>query len=71
MNLEQLSDKLRALAARLGLDYHPVDFELVPQNFMLEIAVYGMPVRMHHWSFGLRYIHQLLHQKWAMRASLR
>ncbi|MTV36395.1 SpoVR family protein [Duganella radicis] len=62
MNLDDTTARLLALAAELGLDHYPVDFELVPQNFMLEIAVYGMPVRMHHWSFGLRYIHQLLHQ---------
>lgn len=62
MTLEDYSARLQQLAHALGLDYYPVDFELVPQNFMLEIAVYGVPVRMHHWSFGLRYIHQLLHQ---------
>ncbi|HEX7635022.1 MAG TPA: SpoVR family protein, partial [Noviherbaspirillum sp.] len=45
-----------------GLDYYPVDFEMVPNNFMMEIAVYGLPVRMHHWSFGVRYIHQLIRQ---------
>ena len=27
---------------------------------MTEIAVYGLPVRMPHWSFGARYIYQLL-----------
>src|SRR6185436_16477850 len=27
-----------------------------------EIAVYGLPVRMPHWSFGVRYIHQLVRQ---------
>ena len=46
----------------LGLDYYPVDFELVPASFMIEIAVYGLPVRMPHWSFGVRYIHQLVRQ---------
>jgi len=61
-SLDQYAAQIEQLANRLGLDYCPVDFELVPQNFMLEIAVYGMPVRMHHWSFGLRYIQQLLHQ---------
>lgn len=60
--LEDHTARIEQLAAELGLEYYPVDFELVPQNFMLEIAVYGVPVRMHHWSFGLRYIHQLLHQ---------
>ena len=62
MNLDHYAARIERLARELGLDYRPVDFELVPQNFMLEIAVYGVPVRMHHWSFGLRYIQQLLHQ---------
>jgi stage V sporulation protein R len=62
MNLRDYTEKIEQLAGELGLEYYPVDFELVPQNFMLEIAVYGVPVRMHHWSFGVRYIHQLLHQ---------
>ena len=54
--------RLEKLAHELGLDYYPVDFELAPSNFMLEIAVYGLPVRMQHWSFGVRYIHQLIRQ---------
>ena len=61
----QLSDyvpRIEALARKLGLDYYPVDFEMVPNNFMMEIAVYGLPVRMPHWSFGVRYIHQLVRQ---------
>lgn len=62
---EQLDDytrRIERLAERLGLDFYPVDFELVPDNFMTEIAVYGLPVRMPHWSFGIRYIHQLIQQ---------
>ena len=49
-------------AHRLGLDYYPVDFEGAPASLMTEIAVYGLPVRMPHWSFGVRYIHQLVRQ---------
>jgi len=60
--LADYSARIEALARRLGLDFHPVDFELVPNNFMMEIAVYGLPVRMPHWSFGVRYIHQLIRQ---------
>lgn len=56
------AERIEELAAKLGLDYYPVDFELVPHNFMMEIAVYGLPVRMPHWSFGVRYIHQLIRQ---------
>lgn len=55
--------RIEALALRLGLEFPRVDFELVPDSFMAEIAIYGLPVRMRHWSFGVRYIHQLVHQK--------
>jgi stage V sporulation protein R len=61
-DLISYSRRIEELATRLGLDFHPVDFELVPNNFMMEIAVYGLPVRMPHWSFGVRYIHQLIRQ---------
>ena len=52
--------QLEELARKLGLDWSPVLFEAVPDSFMTEIAVYGLPVRMPHWSFGARYIYQLL-----------
>jgi stage V sporulation protein R len=52
--------RIEALARRLGLDWSPVIFEAVPDSFMTEIAVYGLPVRMPHWSFGARYIYQLV-----------
>ena len=56
-------EQIESLASRLGLDYFPVDFELVPSNFMMEVAVYGLPVRMPHWSFGVRYIYQLVQHR--------
>ena len=52
--------RLEQLARRLGLNWLPVIFEAVPDSFMTEIAVYGLPVRMPHWSFGARYIYQLV-----------
>lgn len=52
--------RMEELAERSGLSFHPVDFESVPDSFMMEIAVYGLPVRMPHWSFGVRYIYQLI-----------
>jgi stage V sporulation protein R len=52
--------RIEELAGRSGLKFHPVDFEAVPESFMTEIAVYGLPVRMPHWSFGVRYIYQLI-----------
>lgn len=61
-SLADYTDRLESLATDLGLDFYPVNFDLVPNNFMVEIAVYGLPVRMRHWSFGVRYIHQLVQQ---------
>ena len=52
--------RVEKLATSLGLSFNPVDFEAVPQSFMMEISVYGLPVRMPHWSFGVRYIYQLI-----------
>jgi stage V sporulation protein R len=55
-----LLPRLEDLAREHGLSWSPVIFEAVPDSFMTEIAVYGLPVRMPHWSFGARYIYQLL-----------
>jgi stage V sporulation protein R len=52
--------RIEDLARSSGLKFHRVDFESVPDSFMMEIAVYGLPVRMPHWSFGVRYIYQLI-----------
>jgi stage V sporulation protein R len=60
--LASYAAQIEALAVELGLDFYPVTFDLVPANFMDEIAVYGLPVRMRHWSFGIRYIHHLVRQ---------
>ncbi|MGE5131197.1 MAG: SpoVR family protein [Sphingomonadaceae bacterium] len=60
--LADYTARLETLAHRLGLDFYPVDFEMAPSSFMLEISVYGLPVRMAHWSYGIRYIHQLIRQ---------
>lgn len=61
--LHGYATKLEALAREEGLDYFPVHFEEVPSSFMMEIAVYGLPVRMPHWSFGVRYIYQLIQHR--------
>lgn len=54
---------IEAMARGLGLDFYEVDFEVVPPSFMMEVAVYGLPVRMPHWSFGVRYIYQLVQHR--------
>lgn len=61
--LEQIGLDLEDLGRGLGLDYYPLQFEEVPPSFMMEIAVYGLPVRMPHWSFGVRYIYQLVQHR--------
>jgi stage V sporulation protein R len=61
--LQGYAARLEALAHEHGLDYYPVQFEEVPQSFMMEVAVYGLPVRMPHWSFGVRYIYQLVQHR--------
>ncbi|RFA24782.1 stage V sporulation protein R [Alkalilimnicola ehrlichii] len=55
--------RIEDLGKELGLRYHPVEFELVPPSFMMEVAVYGLPVRMPHWSFGVRWIYQMVQHK--------
>jgi stage V sporulation protein R len=61
--IENYGRKLEELARAQGLDYYPVQFEEVPDSFMMEVAVYGLPVRMPHWSFGVRYIYQLIQHR--------
>ncbi|MGB5145597.1 MAG: SpoVR family protein, partial [Porticoccaceae bacterium] len=61
--LDQYIPQLEALATAQGLVYHPVDFEVVPASFMMEVAVYGLPVRMPHWSFGVRWVYQMIQHR--------
>src|SRR6188472_3015115 len=55
--------RIEQLAREKGLNYHRVEFEVVPESFMTEIAIYGLPVRMPHWSFGVRYIYRLVQHR--------
>jgi stage V sporulation protein R len=61
--LRDFIPRIEAAGRDLGLDYYPVDFELVPPGFMMEVAVYGLPVRMPHWSFGVRWIYQMIQHR--------
>jgi stage V sporulation protein R len=55
--------RIEQLARSQGMRYDRVEFEVVPESFMTEIAIYGLPVRMPHWSFGVRYIYQLIQHR--------
>ena len=64
--LEKRFDEIEELATKkgpwvkdgVGLDFFPVVFEEVPREMIWEVASYGLPTRMHHWSFGRSYLHQ-------------
>lgn len=53
--------ELEALARDQGLEFFPTTFEAVPQDFMTEIAAYGLPTRARHWSYGKVYQSQRLY----------
>lgn len=55
---EKRVEAIEALAKRMGLDYFPVVWEEVPREIIWEVASYGLPTRMSHWSFGRSFIHQ-------------
>jgi stage V sporulation protein R len=40
------------VARGMGLDFYPVNFEIVPAETLYTFGAYGMPVRFTHWSFG-------------------
>jgi len=48
--------KIEELARSVGLDFHPVVFEMVDYDQMNQIAAYGgFPTRYPHWRFGMEY----------------
>jgi len=61
--LSEYTARFEELADQHGLSFYPVEFEVVPKTFMMEVAVYGLPVRMPHWSFGVRYIYQYVQHR--------
>jgi stage V sporulation protein R len=56
--LEKRFEEIEVLARKLGLDPFPVLYEEVPREIIWDVASYGLPTRMSHWSFGRSYIHQ-------------
>jgi stage V sporulation protein R len=42
----------------MKLDYYPINYEIVPQETMLEVISYGLPTRARHWSYGQSYEYQ-------------
>lgn len=51
VEIEQIADDME-------LDYYPINYEVVPQETMLEVISYGLPTRARHWSYGQSYEYQ-------------
>ena len=56
--LKERTEELLLMGKDLGLDFFPINFEVVPQEVMLEITSYGLPTRARHWSYGRSYDYQ-------------
>ena len=57
-SMQRRVEAIEQLAKQKGLDFFPVVFEEVPREIIWDIASYGLPTRMSHWSFGRSFIHQ-------------
>lgn len=51
-NLSTIAHDIAQVARGMGLDFYPVNFEIVPAETLYTFGAYGMPVRFTHWSFG-------------------
>lgn len=50
--LSSIAHDIAQVARGMGLDFYPVNFEIVPAETLYTFGAYGMPVRFTHWSFG-------------------
>ncbi|HBV86912.1 MAG TPA: stage V sporulation protein R [Desulfosporosinus sp.] len=50
--LNTMAQDIAQVARGMGLDFYPVNFEIVPAEALYTFGAYGMPVRFTHWSFG-------------------
>jgi stage V sporulation protein R len=53
-------------AKEMGLDFFPINWEVVPEEVLLEIMSYGLPTRARHWSYGQSYTYQKLQGEMGM-----
>ena len=55
-DLAHWDDKILRIAADMGLDWHPIDYEIIDYQEMLGAMAYvGLPTHYRHWSFGKEY----------------
>ncbi len=53
--LIKLEEKTYQFAEEEGLELVPIEFDIVPEQKMLEIMAYGMPGQISNWKFGRDY----------------
>ena len=53
--LIKIEDRVYQYVAEMGLKIVPIEFDVVPENKMLEIMAYGMPGQISNWKFGRDY----------------
>ena len=46
---------IKKLAEEAGLDFFPVNFEIITKKAMVEFGTYALPNRYSHWTFGKQY----------------
>ncbi|MBZ0273721.1 SpoVR family protein [bacterium] len=52
-DLEEWNDRIEHIAAEMGLNFFPIDFEICDHDQMLGYITYsGMPAHYPHWSYG-------------------
>ena len=55
-DLEKWDEKICRVAADFGLDWFPIDYEIIDYQEMLGAMAYtGLPTHYRHWSFGKEY----------------
>jgi stage V sporulation protein R len=53
--LIKIEDRIFQIAKKEGLKFIDIEFDIVPENKMLEIMSYGMPGQISNWKFGRDY----------------
>lgn len=53
--LIKIEERVYQIAEEEGFKFVPIEFDIVPENKMLEIMAYGMPGQISNWKFGRDY----------------
>jgi len=61
--IRELIKRIEEEAERKGFTVPDLRWEVVPDNYMIEVSSYGFPVRMRHWLYGREYIRNELFGK--------